>query len=56
MLMTTKSLAILFLILSILNIPVYLFYYTGNEKGSLDYETKLQDIFAKLSLGNIGQS
>lgn len=54
MLLTTKSLAILFLVLAILNIPVYLFYYTGNTQGSKEYETKLQDVFAKLSLGNIG--
>lgn len=30
LLMTTKALAYLFLFLTFLNIPVYLFYYSGN--------------------------
>ena len=59
--MATKSLALLFLIITILNIPVYAFYYSGNiTKISSGGETKqafsYSDYFAMLSLGNIGQS
>lgn len=52
---TTKSMSILFLILTIINMPVYLFYASGNASKGLGSD-KTTDIFAKLSLGNLGQS
>ena len=52
LLMTTKALGYLFLYLTILNIPVYLFYYSGN----MTKVTNVTENFSKLSLGNIGQS
>ena len=53
-LLATKALAILFFFLTVINIPVYAFYYASNPT-SVD-STSLQDYFASLSLGNIGQS
>ena len=47
----TKSLAWLFFFLSILNIPTMVFFYTGQEAETED----LEDFFAKLTLGNIGE-
>lgn len=45
--MSTKSIAYLFLGLSILNIPVMAFFYSGAG-------TQTDDPFARLSLGNVG--
>jgi len=53
-LLATKSLTWLFFFLTILNIPVYAFFFASNPS-SLD-STSPQDIFASVSLGNIGQS
>lgn len=53
-LMSTKALAWFFLFLTILNIPVLLFYSKGNVSSERAETGK--DIFAYLSLGNIGQS
>lgn len=51
-LMSTKALSILFFFLTILNLPVYLFYYQSN-----DYAVQSTiDFFPKVSLGNIGQA
>ena len=50
-LMTTKSLAILFFFLSVLNIPLYFFFYTSNQ-GTLVHTQA--DYFHKFSLGNSG--
>ena len=51
-LMSTKALAWLFFILTILNFPVYVFFWESNESAV----HAPQDYFAKLSLGNIGQT
>ena len=50
-LMSSKALSCLFFILTLINLPVYLFYYSSN-----DYEVHSIpiDLFPKLSLGNIG--
>lgn len=59
LLMTTKALAYLFLFLTLLNIPVYLFYYSGNVSLSDNEQQsaiKFQNYFAMVSLGNIGQN
>jgi len=56
MLKSTMSMAFLFLFLTILNLPVYAFYYSGNistnEAGQ--ESLKVSDYFAMISLGNIG--
>ena len=52
-LMSSKALSVLFFFLTIINLPVYLFYYSSN-----DYEVQSIpiDFFPKLSIGNIGQA
>jgi hypothetical protein len=50
--MSTKALAWFFLFLTIINIPVLLFYSRGNLNSERSEAGK--DIFAYLSLGNIG--
>jgi len=51
--MSTKALAIFFVFLTILNLPVMLFYSKGNPAYS---DAQLIDsFFATLSLGNVGQ-
>ena len=52
-LMTTQALAILFLVLTIINIPIFAFYYSGT-KASDSGEAGFSDYFALLSLGNAG--
>lgn len=54
MLSTTKSLAWLFFFLAFIHIPVYFFYFTANEAANSQEISRFQDVFAKLSLGNIG--
>ena len=49
-LMSANSLAWMFMLLAILNIPVYLFYYQASQWPVL----KTKDYFSKLSLGNLG--
>lgn len=61
MLMVAKSFAWLFFILSVLNLPVFLFYFEGNVVRNLSNNASrssfsFQQIFAEFSLGNIGQS
>ena len=51
-LMSTKALTLLFLVLTIINVPVYAFFYEANDG---EVQTP-QDYFSKLSLGNLGQS
>ena len=51
--MTTKALAWFFFALSVLNVPVMMFFAAGNAAGELN---AFPDLFAILSLGNIGQS
>lgn len=46
-LMSTKSISWLFLVLSIWNLPVMFFFYSGAG-------TQSNDPFARLSLGNVG--
>jgi hypothetical protein len=53
-LMSAKSLAILFLVLTIINIPCYVFYF-GSSTDSANIKSP-QDLFNALSLGNIGQA
>jgi hypothetical protein len=53
-LMSTKALAWFFLFLSIVNIPILLFYSKGNINAERSESGK--NWFAALSLGNIGQS
>ena len=49
-LLQTKAITILFMVLILINAPVYLFFYASNE----DQPTRVQDFFMKVSLGNIG--
>lgn len=51
-LLTTKAFAYFFMVLTIINIPVMLFFATGNTE-KLSSPT---DLFAYLSMGNVGQS
>lgn len=53
-LMSTKSLSILFFFLTIINIPVYMFYYASHPASNT--LSTPQDYFNALSLGNIGES
>lgn len=54
MLMTTRSLGILFVILAFVNIPLYILYNNGEE--SIDHVSlSLPEIYSKISLGNIGE-
>jgi len=53
-LMSAKSLAILFFVLTIINIPCYVFYF-GSSASSANISTP-QDLFNALSLGNIGEA
>ena len=50
--MSTQAFARFFLFLSLLNIPVFLFFGSGS---SVEF-TNVTDLFAMLSMGNIGQS
>lgn len=52
-LMSTKAFAWFFFALALLNLPVMIFYGTGNSAGKLERPT---DLFAILSMGNVGQS
>jgi len=53
--MSTKALSWFFLFLTILNIPVMLFYGLGNSHGN-DASSLASNAFTVLSLGNVGQS
>jgi len=50
----TKSMSWLFLILTIINIPVYMFFYSSNPASA--QLLSLADYFAATSLGNLGES
>jgi hypothetical protein len=52
-LMTSQALAVLFLVLTIINIPIFAFYYSGT-KATDSGEVGFSDYFALLSLGNAG--
>ena len=54
--MLTKAFAWLFLFLTVLNIPVYAFFYSGNITELESTAISLSDYFSMLSLGNIGSS
>ena len=62
LLQATKALAWLFFFITILNIPVYAFYYGGNVANTENAEAgnmrigaqNFQGAFAMVSLGNIG--
>lgn len=51
-LMSTRAMTVLFAVLSIMNIPLFMIYYSGTKQE----EQGLDDIFLKLSLGNAGSS
>lgn len=51
-LMSTRAMTILFAVLSIMNIPLFIFYYSGSRQAEQGFD----DIFLKLSLGNAGSS
>ena len=53
-LMTTKAMGWFFFFISILNLPVLYFYYTGNQDNTENSVT-MGNTFARLTLGNIGQ-
>lgn len=53
-LMSTKALTVLFLCLTILNIPIFMFYYNSNPMTLED--PNLRDWFGSINLGNIGSS
>jgi hypothetical protein len=53
MLMTAKSIAYLFLVLAIMNIPIYLCFSYGHE--DMKTGSMLSRFFLKYSIGNIGQ-
>lgn len=60
-LMTTRSLGTFFVILTIINIPIFAFYYSGTQsasqgEGSASEATSFTDYFSLLSLGNAGTS
>jgi len=42
----------MFLMMSILSLPSYLFYFSGNKA----YDISFKDFVLKLSLGNVGMS
>lgn len=50
-LLSTKAFAWFFLFLTVLNIPVFMFYYFGRDKASTG-----SSIFTDFSLGNVGSS
>jgi hypothetical protein len=56
--MTTQALIYLFVVLTILNIPIFAFYYSGTQaatagEGSVA-DASFTDYFGLLSLGNAG--
>lgn len=51
-LMSTRAMTILFAVLSVMNIPLFMFYYSGSKQA----EQGVDDIFLKFSLGNAGSS
>lgn len=57
-LLSTKAMAWFFFFLTIINLPLFYFYYNGTmvDQNSQGGPTKFDDNFVKLSLGNIGQS
>lgn len=59
-LMSTRAMAILFMVLTVLNIPLFAFYYAGTKNadtgGSGTKADSFDDYFALFSLGNTGSS
>ena len=59
-LMTTKSVAWFFLFLTVINIPIYLFFHQSNQTADCDMNNfkaeTLQECFDKVSLGSMGQN
>ena len=51
-LMSTKALSYFFLFLTILNIPIFIFFYSGNPNTAGSFDS----IFATFSLGNVGSN
>jgi hypothetical protein len=51
--MSTKAFAWFFFVITIINIPVLLFFGSGNQAGE---PQSLTDAFAVLSMGNVGSS
>lgn len=57
-LMTLKALSYLFLLLTILNLPLYFCFYAGNPLFEAEFGKllSLPDFFSELSIGKIGLS
>lgn len=57
MLNTSKALTILFLILTIVNLPMFIFFNSGRSpsNGLTQSTATLPNIFYKLSIGNLGE-
>ena len=57
-LLSTKAMAWFFFFLTIINLPLFYFYFNGTmvDQNSQGGSPKFDDNFVKLSLGNIGQS
>lgn len=53
-LMSTKALSFLFFWLTVLNLPVFMFYYNSNPI-TIESPT-IRDYFSHYSLGNVGQT
>lgn len=54
-LISAKTLAWFFVVLTILNVPTYMFFYKSNQTANCS-TSDLQGCFDKLSMGSIGQS
>jgi hypothetical protein len=51
-LQTLKTLSVLFLVLSVLNLPVYIIYHSTTEDNNL---SNIDDLFRYFTLGNLGR-
>ena len=49
-LMSTKALAWFFFFVTLVNIPVFMFFYNGSQSGT----SVIDSVFARFSLGNVG--
>jgi len=49
-----KFLTLLFLFMTVMSCPSYLFYFNGNKSDNAEY-TNMKYLLASFSLGNIGQ-
>ena len=54
--MSTRGMSFLFAILTIINLPVYAYYYKGANPTAGNQAKGFEDYFTLLSLGNVGSS